>query len=460
MLSFFQITSVQEVIPVPSKRIYRRSKIKDVTLESLKSIAEIKGSEGVRVGLDIAKKEIVVVVRWEDGSFERPWSVANPSEISVLVELLCGLKRLCGGLTVGLESTGTYGDSVRFALNQAEIEVHRVSGKGVSDYKEIFDGVPSQHDGKDAAMIAELTHYGKGTPWPYEVRSESEQHLRRYVARLDSFRDQGIQWIGRLEAMLARHWPELIEHVQVSSSTVLNICVTYGSPAELAADGSARQQLRRWGGPRLRSKKIDAIIDSAKNTAGIPMGSGEKAWLQDIGQQVVKAREEVRDCEKKLSAIVKSSKEMQGYEGKIGVVTLCVIWSIAGNPANYSSSGAFLKALGLNLKEISSGKRNGRLAISKRGSGLVRKYLFLWAMRVCSHPSLKDWYTNFQRVGRSQTGDSDYRKMKALVALMRKLARGLWYCCKHDLPFEYAKVFPGKPLQPRRKRRSRRRVAV
>ena len=28
--------------------------------------------------------------------------------------------------------------------------------KTVSDYSEIFDGVPSQHDGKDAAMIAEL----------------------------------------------------------------------------------------------------------------------------------------------------------------------------------------------------------------------------------------------------------------------------------------------------------------
>ena len=133
-----------------SKRVYRRVKVKDISTESIETIAGIRGSGEATVGLDIAKQEIVSVIRWSDGSFERPWSVCNPSEIGLLIERLCFLKGVCGGLTVGLESTGTYGESVRFALTKAGIDVHRVSGKGVSDYKEIFDGVPSQHDGKDA----------------------------------------------------------------------------------------------------------------------------------------------------------------------------------------------------------------------------------------------------------------------------------------------------------------------
>ena len=51
-----------------------------------------------------------------------------------------------------MESTGTYGDALRQALSDAGLSVHRVSGKAAHDYAEIFDGVPSKHDGKDAAI--------------------------------------------------------------------------------------------------------------------------------------------------------------------------------------------------------------------------------------------------------------------------------------------------------------------
>ena len=82
-----------------------------------------------------------------------------------LIERLSLLRQTCDGLIVALESTGTYSEAIRHAMTMAKLTVHRVSGKAVADYKEIFDGVPSQHDGKDAAMIAELTAFGKGTRW-------------------------------------------------------------------------------------------------------------------------------------------------------------------------------------------------------------------------------------------------------------------------------------------------------
>ena len=44
-----------------------------------------------------------------------------------------------------------------------------------------------------------------------------------------------------------------------------------------------------------------------------------------------------------------------------------MILSTVGDPRAYSSAGALLKGCGLNLKEISSGKRIGEKSISKRG---------------------------------------------------------------------------------------------
>ena|GEM_PF-6176096 len=56
-------------------------------------------------------------------------------------------------------------------------------------------------------------------------------------------------------------------------------------------------------------------------------------------------------------------------------------------------------ALGLNLKERSSGTRPGQLAISKRGPAMSRRWLFYRAMRAVQRDELKGWYEAFIQVG-------------------------------------------------------------
>ena len=70
------------------RKSYRRISVKDVCVEELLDRGLLSGECGTTVGLDIAKKELVVVIRWGDGTFERPWSVGNPDEIELLVVLL------------------------------------------------------------------------------------------------------------------------------------------------------------------------------------------------------------------------------------------------------------------------------------------------------------------------------------------------------------------------------------
>jgi transposase len=168
-----------------SRRAYSRVKVNSVDVEQL--TAKAKGGAGVSLGLDIGKHEIVACLRWSDGQFERPWSVNNPFEINALVELCIELNKVVE-VVVAMESTGTYGDAVRRALTVAKIPVMRVAGKHVCDYQEIFDGVPSQHDGKDAAMIAELAAFGKGASWNYIPDPEPLAHVRYHVRSIDQRR--------------------------------------------------------------------------------------------------------------------------------------------------------------------------------------------------------------------------------------------------------------------------------
>ena len=42
----------------------------------------------VHVGVDVSKAELQVVLRWSDGTFQRPICANNPGQIGVLVKML------------------------------------------------------------------------------------------------------------------------------------------------------------------------------------------------------------------------------------------------------------------------------------------------------------------------------------------------------------------------------------
>lgn len=127
-----------------------------------------------------------------------------------------------------MEPTGTYGDVLRQALSDVGLPLERVSAKAAHDYAEIFDGVPSQHDGKDAAVVAELAAAGKSTAWPYETPSETEREMAYHVDWMDAQQRQGVMWLGRLEGLTVRHWPEAREWLRLSSGTLLRALAKYG----------------------------------------------------------------------------------------------------------------------------------------------------------------------------------------------------------------------------------------
>ena len=63
-----------------------------------------------------------------------------------------------------MEPSGTYGDVLRHQLKSDDFPVFMVSGKRTHDAREMFDGVPSLHDAKAAAIIARLHADGLSKP--------------------------------------------------------------------------------------------------------------------------------------------------------------------------------------------------------------------------------------------------------------------------------------------------------
>jgi transposase len=121
-------------------------------------------------------------------------------------------------------------------------------------------------------------------------------------------------------------------------------------------------------------------------------------------------------------------------------MTACVLFGDVGDPCAYHSAAAFEKALGLNLKVRSSGETKGQLHITKRGPGRSRQYLYLAALRfIRENAVVRAWYEK-------RTAFAGGLKRKAVVAVMRKLARALVHVAR-GADFDASKLFDTRRLE-------------
>jgi transposase len=363
----------------------------------------------------------------------------NPGQVRELVKLLVELASQ-RAVTVGLEPSGTYGDALRQALQDAGLAVCRVSPKAAHDYAEVFDGVPSQHDGKDAAVVAELTALGKATPWPYSPPSEWEQELSYWVEWMDAQTQILAGWQGRIEALVSRHWPEATRVLKVSSATLLRVLESYGGPEGLAEDEQAASRVRAWGGRFLDPEKVARLVASARETVGVRQGEWDRRRLQEYARQARQARREVRCAQGRLRQLAAGQAILQAQGKVVGVPTACVLWSSVGDPRNYPCGAAYRKAMGLNLAERSSGIYQGKLKISKRGQPRARKWLYFAALRLVQQAGVSAWY-------QSKKDPGGRGAKRALVGVMRKLVLALYQVAVAGTVFEVERLFPGCPSQ-------------
>lgn len=425
-------------------RAYRANDVKQVNAAEL---AARLPAGPVWIGLDVGKFRVLCVVRDADGRFERPWRIDCPKEIGMFVTKL---KELAAArpLSVAMEPTGTYGDALRQALCDAGLEVRRVSGKAARDYAEIFDGVPSAHDGKDAAVVAELAAIGKSAAWPSRAASEHEAELSAAVAWLDAQQRIAQLWLGKLEGLLSRHWPEAARLLALGGKTLLCALARYGGPAGLADDAAAAATLARWGRGLLTADKIAAVLAAARTTVGVRMNSADVELVKACAAEALAARQHIRQAKRRLAALAEKDAVLKKHAAIVGPATACVLRVAVGDPRDYHCGEAYRKALGLNLKERSSGRHHGKLKITKRGPSLARRWLYFAALRLVQQPPVRGWYE-------AKRAKDKGRGNGGVVAVMRKLALALYAVVVHEEDFALARLI-GQQASARRRPRAKR----
>ncbi len=307
--------------------------------------------------------------------------------------------------------------------------------------------MPSQHDGKDAAVVAELAALGKALPWDYPAVDPWEQELTHWLEWMVAHRQMLTIGQGRLEGLVARHWPEATQVLKLSSGTLLRVLKHYGSPQALVADPQAAQQLARWGRLWLSAEKIQLLLAGAASSVGVRVGEWSQRQIQDYAQQALAARQQANQAQRRLHRLAAGHAVLQAQGKVVGVATACVLWVSTGDPRKYHAAGAYRKAMGSNLAERSSGTYQGHLRISKRGSARTRQWLYFAVLRLVQKCGVRPWYE-----AKKARNPDDARRV--LVAVMRKLAVALYHVGVHDEEFQPRRLFgrigprSGRPAQP------------
>ena len=413
------------------KKAYRATEVKKFNSEDL---VKRYSNERIIFGVDAAKtdfycnimdvnRESLVTVKWK-----------HPLETEQFISLVSQFSES----EVALEPSGTYGDPLRYQLEKHDISVFRVSPKRSHDAAEVYDGVPSLHDAKSAAIISRLHLDGTSERW--EIKSDHERDLAAVLRSLDVLNQQYIQNTNRLEAQMAKHWPEVGRYVKYGQVTFLELLRQIGGPFQVASNEKESYALmKKTGGNFFSSTKIEKIIHCSKRTIGVPMTEGELVEIKNHAARTLELYRDIKAIKKKVEHLSQENEAVKNISEVVGKSTSAVIVTFCGDPLKYDSSRHWLKSFGLNLKEKSSGQHKGRLMITRRGSGRSRRWLYFAVLRLIQKDeTVRAWYQ--RKVAR----DGGI-KMKAIIGIMRKLAKALWYIARGE-KFDTAKLFDRKHL--------------
>ena len=410
------------------KRSYRSVDVKKVDRARLGESLEGKR---VVLSVDVAKETIYGSFMKEDRGTELTirWDLVEESRS--VVELLKELP--AARVEVAMEPTGTYGDPLRTLMQAAGIPVYQVAAKRSHDAAEVWDGVPSLHDAKSSEIIGRLHLDGVSKPW--EGRTEEEREIAAAVGMIEVHGGVYDKRINQVEALLARHWPELTRYLDLTGATILELLAQMGGPRGVAEQPEeATRLMRKVGGSFLADWKIEEAVRSAGETIGMPMIPAEEAALQEIAKEGRRAQKKEREARAKVERLVKQDDTSRELADLVGKVTTAVFVAQLGSIAGYDNAASVEKAFGLNLKVKSSGKYKGQLKITKRGPALARRYLYYAILRLIQNdPVVAAWYSVKVRE------NGGYKK-KAVVAVMRKVSRALWHVAQ-GAKFDAKKLF-------------------
>jgi len=285
----------------------------------------------------------------------------------------------CDEVVVGYESTGPYAEPLVHYLMDKPVRIVQVNPMHTKRLKEVNDNSPGKTDDKDPRVIADIIKLGRALSI---VVPEGDA---AYLRRLNNARERHIgertALLNQMQQLVFLLFPEFKTVIkQMKGKTVRFILNKYTTPDKIGALGKEvlGEEMRRRSRGRFGIKDAELLIGLAQGTVGIKEGvAGIVLDIKHIIAQIGVVDGFIAEIEAEMAVTLEripSSPRLLSIKG-LGIVSVAGLIGEVGDFSKFRTQSEIMKLAGLDLYEISSGKRKGQRRISKRGRSLLRKIL-------------------------------------------------------------------------------------
>ena len=338
----------------------------------------------------------------------------------------------CNEIIIGYESTGPYGEPLIHYLKQKPATIVQVNPLHTKRMREINDNSPLKTDRKDPRVIADVIRIG------HSLSVVVPEGDAAYLRRLNNARERHVRertaLLNQLQQFVFLIFPEFTRIIKtIYSKTALYILKKYTTPAKICSVNVEKlgEEMRRQSMGKFGGEHATALINYAKTSIGIQEGlEGLVIDIKHVLVQLEMVDSLIAELEDEMETTLQRipySRKLLSIKG-LGIVTVAGLIGEIGDFTKFTTQSEIAKLAGLDLYEVSSGKRQGQRRISKRGRSLLRKILYYASMQtIRKNGIMHDYYQRL--IGRGM------KSIMALVAVSRKLLRIIFAIVRDDTEF-------------------------
>jgi transposase len=415
-----------------SKNLRRRITMRGLRAKRIRTVRE--GTLMATVDIGMASNTGYCITT--DGQDIKPFKFDNTREgLDKFWDMIVISKNrfACDEVIVGYESTGPYAEPLVHYLRNKPVKIVQVNPMHTKRMKEVNDNFPLKTDGKDPRVIADIIRLGHALT---VVVPEGDA---AYLRRLNNARERHVRertaLLNQLQQLVFLLFPEFKTVMKdIKIKTARYILRSYTTPQRMGAlnKETLGEEMRKKSMGKFGIKDAEALISLAQGTVGIKEGvAGLVLDIKHILIQLETIEGFLTEIESEMEGTLREipySMKLLSIKG-LGIVSVAGIIGEVGDFMKFGTQSEIMKLAGLDLYEISSGKRKGERRISKRGRSGLRKILYYAAIQTIRKNGIMcEYYAHLIRRG--------MKRIMALVAIARKLLRIIYAVVRDDSEYK------------------------
>jgi len=287
-------------------------------------------------------------------------------------------------ILIGMEATSHYGENLYHALAKRGYQLCLLHPRQTHQFAQ-QRGLRAKTDLLDASTIARVLLSGEARRG--YVPTELIATYRELVRLHTQLSDEVARNKNEIQAMLTVLFPEFTQvFADPCRATALAVLKQYPSAQEMAAAGveTVARQLHELAPNNYGRPTAERLVQLASHSVSHGVAVAARSMsVKIVCDQLEHTQANMKKLESEIDKLLETDEGVKGLRSvpEFGRKTVAVLRAELGDVTRFQRTDQVVAYAGMDIEVKESGKWKGQAKLSKRGSGRLRRFLYLAAVR-------------------------------------------------------------------------------